>query len=233
MDNILFAIDSTVAAFIAGLVTSVHCAGMCGPLACYLSPKPEDRESFVGVTALYHGGRILSYTLIGMLAGALGMFSLQWVQRYEDSFVRLLPWAMVGFFLVIAFRLDKSLFKPALGNKYIAGLLSRIRRLPRLVSAGTIGLVTPALPCAPLYAVFALALMTQSPARGAEFLFAFALGTIPLLWLVQLGWNRAAGRVSPLTLSRLQRGVAGAAALLIGLRLYFYHADGGLPFCGS
>ena len=46
------------------------------------------------------------------------------------------------------------------------------------------------LPCGPLYAVFALALMTQSPARGGEFLLLSGLGTLPLLWIVQAAFNR-------------------------------------------
>jgi hypothetical protein len=48
-------IDTSAAAFLAGLVTSVHCVGMCGPFSCSWAVKPG--EGFVRNTALYHGGR--------------------------------------------------------------------------------------------------------------------------------------------------------------------------------
>ena len=33
------------AVFVASLLGSLHCAGMCGPLACYIAPKPGSPTS--------------------------------------------------------------------------------------------------------------------------------------------------------------------------------------------
>jgi len=220
-------------AFLAGAVTSLHCAGMCGPLACYLSPKPGSATTFANVAALYQLGRLLSYTLIGAIAGALGMVALGWVDIYQHSLSRFLPWLMVLFFLLVALRLDKLIPQPAGWSRAIARVQIKAQRLPRPMAGLLVGIFTPLLPCAPLYAVFGLALMTQSPARGAEFLLLFGLGTLPLLWLVQAAFSRWQGSISPLLVSRIQRGLALVIALVLGLRLYYFETGQGGLFCGS
>jgi sulfite exporter TauE/SafE len=148
-------------AFLAGLVTSLHCAGMCGPLACYLAPAPGSNSSFSTVTSLYQAGRLISYTLIGALAGALGMVALGWVDIYQQSLSRFLPWILVVFFLLVGLRADKYFPKPAFLGSYLRKLQGKAQSLPRPVAGLAMGILTPLLPCGPLYAVFALALMTQ------------------------------------------------------------------------
>lgn len=220
-------------AFVAGLVTSLHCAGMCGPLACYLAPRPGSKTSFTTVTSLYQLGRILSYTSIGAVAGGLGLVALGWVDIYQQSLSRFLPWVMVLFFLMVAIRVDRFFPKPT----FLAGVLSKAQRraasLPRPVAGLCTGLLTPLLPCGPLYAVFGLALMTQSPIRGAEFLLLFGLGTMPLLWVVQSAFSKWQGRISPVAISRIQRMLALVVAIILGLRLYYFETGQGGLFCGS
>lgn len=220
-------------AFLAGMVTSLHCAGMCGPLACYLAPPPGSRDQFATVTALYQMGRLLSYTLIGALAGGLGMVALGWVEIYQNSLSRFLPWMLVIFFLLVAFRMDKLLLRQGFMGPILAGLRRRVSGLPRPVGGLCMGFLTPLLPCAPLYAVFGLALMTQSPARGAEFLLLFGLGTLPLLWAVQAAFARWQRVVSPVTLSWIQRSLALAVAVILAIRLYFFETGQGGLFCGT
>jgi sulfite exporter TauE/SafE len=220
-------------AFLAGMVTSLHCAGMCGPLACYLAPGPGSKSSFTTVASLYQAGRLISYTAIGAIAGGLGMVTLGWVDIYQHSLSRFLPWLLVLFFLAVAVRLDRWFPKPAFLGPVIGRAQRRFQALPRPFSGLLIGILTPLLPCAPLYAVFGLALMTQSPVRGAEFLLLFGLGTLPLLWAVQAAFSRWQGAISPVAISRLQRGLALAVAVILGIRLYFFETGQGGLFCGS
>lgn len=220
-------------AFIAGMVTSLHCAGMCGPLACYIAPKPGSPSSFTTVASLYQVGRLISYTLIGALAGALGMVALGWVELYQQSLSRFLPWLLVLFFLLVALRVDKYFPKPAFLAPVLMRLQQRAQALPRPLSGLVIGILTPLLPCGPLYAVFGLALMTQSPVRGAEFLLLFGLGTLPLLWAVQAAFSRWQGAISPVAISRIQRGLALVVAVILGLRLYFFETGQHGLFCGT
>ena len=90
------------------------------------------------------------------------------------------------------------------------------------VGGGIVGAVTPLLPCDPLYMVFALALMTQSPVRGAEFLLAFGLGTLHPLWLLQQQYVHWSARLTPKVVGRIRRGVALLAVLVLGARLLVF-----------
>lgn len=220
-------------AFVAGLVTSLHCAGMCGPLACALTPGPGTSTSFTTVASLYQAGRLLSYTLVGALAGGLGLVALGWIDIYQHSLSRFLPWFLVLFFLMVAARADQWIPKPAFAGRWLMRAQQKARGLPRPVAGLVVGLLTPLLPCAPLYAVFGLALMTQSPVRGAEFLLLFGLGTLPLLWVVQAAFARWQGAISPLTVSRIQRVVALVVALVLGIRLYLFETGQSGLFCGT
>jgi len=229
----LTSIDGPLTAFVAGLVTSLHCAVMCGPIALLLAPRKGDDASFLSVTAVYHGTRLLAITLGGALAGGLGLIALSWADLYTRSWAAFLPWILVGFFLLLAFRLDRLLPKhPAIG-----GIWSRITRklfqLPRPVAGAVAGAATPFLPCGPLYLVFGLALVSQSPLRGAEFLLAFGLGTLPLLWIAQHRFSVWQQRFSPQAIDRIQRGGALIAAIVIALRLLFFSPETGGLFCGT
>lgn len=85
--------------------------------------------------------------------------------------------------------------------------------------AALLGLATPLLPCGPLYVMLGLAMANGSAVRGAEFAGAFALGTLPLLWVVQGQMNWLGGKLSPGALRRAQRGLALAAAMVMAWRL--------------
>jgi sulfite exporter TauE/SafE len=211
------AIHTTLGALVVGLVTSVHCVGMCGPIACGLAAMPaSERERMLAATA-YHGSRLVSYALIGGFCGAIGKQPLQWV---FDSPVVILPWIMVGVFLIFAFSWEKRLPRPAFLMRYAARFRFKTARLTPIRSGLALGLLTPLLPCGPLYLLFAASLLSGSGWRGAEFAFAFGLGTVPLLWLAQAQLHRFKRRFSSLTMTRIQRGLALVAALVMMWRLH-------------
>ncbi len=81
------------------------------------------------------------------------------------------------------------------------------------------GLLTPFLPCGPLYLVFGAALLAGSAAKGAEFTLAFGLGTVPLLWLAQHQFHRIRAKLTPLTMGRVRRGLALVTAVVLAVRL--------------
>ncbi len=200
-------IDTTAAAFIAGLVTSVHCAGMCGPLACAVLPGPSPA---------YHGGRFLSYGLIGAVCGGVGAMPSEWLSRGP---VRLLPWLMVALFVMVALGLQPKLPRPLLLQKFLGRLKIASLRRPVWQRAAMLGLLTPLLPCGALFLMFSACLLTGSWIKGFEFATAFALGTVPLLWVAQGAWGHLTKRVQPVTLRRFQRAVALLAAGVLAWRL--------------
>ena len=199
-----------LAALVAGLVTSLHCSGMCGPLACAACVKSNGGGSF-SAAALYHGSRVVSYGVLGFLAGWIG-------REVSDVLLlgtaRWLTWAFVVFFVVVATGLDKRMRIP-LAGAWMARCLGSQDTAP--VRATILGALTPFIPCGPLYMIVAAAALSGSALSGATVLVAFAAGTIPLMFALQSQYFRIGSRLSPLALDRVRRVLA---AVSVGLLLY-------------
>ena len=208
---------TTFAALVAGLATSLHCAGMCGPIACGLGTLAKTEGERLTAASLYHGMRLVSYGLIGAVCGALGRQPLGW---FFDSPAVLLPWVMVAVMLMMAFGLDKKAPRPAVFNRLAARARFKASKFSAFGGAAAMGLLTPLLPCGPLYLVFGAALLAGSAAKGAEFTLAFGLGTVPLLWLAQHSFHRIRARLTPVAMGRLRRGLALATAVVLAWRLH-------------
>lgn len=190
-------------AFVAGVTGSVHCALMCGPLACV----PVSRQREVQPALAWQLGRLTAYALVGFVLGALGRTALLLVRA---DVTPVLPWLMAAGLVLTAFDVGRKL--PAIpGVARLSRLLTRAGlRTPPLARAALLGAATPFLPCGLLYGMFLSALAAGTPTRGALVLGAFALGSAPALAAVQLGAGRFT--VPPL----LRRAVLlGAAGLLI------------------
>ncbi|HWA08502.1 MAG TPA: sulfite exporter TauE/SafE family protein [Opitutaceae bacterium] len=212
----LASIHSPVAAFVAGLITSLHCAGMCGPLACALMPMRGDPVDGRTVATIYHLCRLGAYAALGAIAGGLGRVPLTWISQ---SALRWLPWALVLFFIALALRWDRFLPKLAAPVRLLGRLQPWMRRQSRVGAAAVLGFATPLLPCGPLYFLVTLALLSGSALHGVEFMLAFGLGTVPLLWMAQSHFQWLRMRLSPLWLARLRLGLALSAALVSAWRL--------------
>ncbi|MDQ5980670.1 MAG: uncharacterized protein QG602_3647 [Verrucomicrobiota bacterium] len=209
-------ITGPVTALLAGLVTSLHCAGMCGPLACSLMPARRDEADPHTVATVYHLTRLAGYSLLGALVGGLGRVPLSFV---GESAMRYLPWLLVLFFLAVAVRFDQRLPRlPLLGRAYMA-VSARLRGGSRLKAAALLGFATPLLPCGPLYFVLSLALLSGSALKGTETLLAFGLGTVPLLWFAQANYHLIRVRLGPVWLGRIQTALALAVAAVLVWRL--------------
>jgi len=219
-----------MAAGFAGLVTSVHCAGMCGPIGCAVfglngdRGRADDGASRWAVAAAtfgaYHLGRLLSYSFVGFLAGALGSTV---VAAFAQPLAHVIPWLMVGLIAATVLRVDRWLPKSnALGRAYLR-LARAAGQLPPALRGGGLGLATPLLPCGPLYLLFTVCLFAGDPMTGALYAGAFALGTIPLLLATHAAWLGLGSRVPPRVLRVGQVAVAVIASGIIAWRLI--HAE--------
>jgi uncharacterized protein len=208
--------NSPAAAFVAGVVTSLHCAGMCGPLACALMPVRGDRSDASTVSTIYHVTRLAGYGVLGAIAGGLGRAPLTWISQ---SALRWLPWLLVVFFLALALRWDRFVPKIAAVGKFTWKLQCWMRGRSQIEAAAALGFATPLLPCGPLYLLLALALVSGSALHGVEMMLAFGLGTVPLLWLAQSQFHWVRQKLSPLWLNRTRVALALVTAAVIGWRL--------------
>jgi len=213
-----------LAAFVAGMMTSVHCAVMCGPLGCALlntrnaAPGEMRKAAFC-----YHAARIVSYGVVGASLGAMGAAA---GGIFHTSFSRMLPWVMALLFVVIAFGWERSLPRLPFVSRWLLKINFQATSLPRTRAAALLGAVTPFLPCGPLYLAFGVALVSGSWIAGAFLMASFALGTIPLYALAQFGAWRWQAQLAPSTQIWTRRIFALGSAALVGGRAFFH--DGSL-----
>jgi sulfite exporter TauE/SafE len=205
-----------LAAFVAGVATSVHCTLMCGPLGCALlgsrtAAVQERRQAAL----CYHATRLISYTAIGTLLGAIGMSA---AGIFHASISRLLPWAMVFLFVMLAFGWERKLPQIPFFGRWLFRLKLWSGSLPRNRAAALLGVVTPFLPCGPLYLIFGVALVSGSWLTGATLTASFALGTIPLYALVQVGALQWQAELPASAQLWTRRGLALGSAILVGGR---------------
>jgi hypothetical protein len=132
----------------------------------------------------YHVARIVAYTLLGAVLGALGDRALPALARVSP----ILPWLMAGAFVAMAFAPRRV--APASGVARALAVVTRplaraCARFSPVVRAGALGAATPLLPCGLLHGVALVALAAVSPTGGAAVMGAFALGATPALAFVQ------------------------------------------------
>lgn len=214
-------VNTTAGAFMAGLLTSVHCAGMCGPMACLIGAQRSTDSRHLPFAA-YHGCRIFAYGLLGIAAGFIGREPLQ---ALAGSPLVILPWLLVLALLIIGLGLDRKLPRPKFVMKWLFRSRLRLAQRPPVVAGALLGGLTPLLPCGPLYLIVGLAAVTGSPQAGAEFTMAFAVGTVPLLWLTQFPLAHWRHRLTPSHLAKARAALALISAVVIAWRL-----QGTLPF---
>ncbi len=210
-------VTTTFGALAVGLATSLHCAGMCGPIACGVGTLAKSESERLTAASLYHASRLAAYAVIGAICGAVGREPLHF---FFDSPAVLLPWALVVALLLLASGLDKKIPRPKILSRLTAGARLKASKLSSVGGASAMGLLTPFLPCGPLYAVFIALMASGSAARGAEAALAFGLGTVPLLWLAQHQFHRLRLKLTPVRLARLQRGLALVTAVVLAWRLH-------------
>ena len=189
----------------AGLSGSVHCAVMCGPLAC--AGLPLERGARLRAAGAWHLGRVSAYSTMGALLGGVGGAV---ALTFSASVQPVLPWVLAAGLIATAFDLGRWL-KPIPGVGAIARALTRFgARLSPTLRSGAVGAATPFLPCGLLYGVFLAALAAGSPGHGALLMTCFALGGTAALAATQLP-QLASIRPHPW----LRRGVLLVAAAVL------------------
>ena len=178
-----------IAVLSASLLGSLHCAGMCGGLMFFAlgSDQEQAKGSRTKLQCAYHGGRMLTYTLLGVIAGTIGQAidfggSYLGLQRGAAIFAGVM---MIGFGIITLARIRGI----RIAHVKVPGPLRRfVERAQRAAFSLTpfkralsIGLLTTLLPCGWLYAYAFIAAGTASPFWGGITMIVFWLGTLPVM----------------------------------------------------
>ncbi len=199
-------------ALLTGFVGSLHCIGMCGPLAAALPIGRFPMGQRGLARGLYHAGRLGAYSLLGAVVGTLGQgLLLTGLQRPVSisAGVLLLVWA------VSARAFPGWMQTSPLGRKLMAPF-AKLLRQPTLPHLAGLGFLNGLLPCGSVYVALVGALLMPSPMGGAGYMLAFGLGTLPAM--LSIHW--VVNHLSPYVRQRLSRSLPivtiAVALLLIG-----------------
>lgn len=206
-----------------GLVTGLHCVGMCGPLVLALPGKNQLLGRRWINRLNYHIGRSLVYALLGSIAGVIGQG------------IELFTWqrsvAIAGGTLMVIFavmpRVAHRISIPAPLRKPIDETrVTLFRSLEKNQFTTWLGLgaLNGMLPCGPLYVALAGALATGSSAGGAVFMFLFGMGTAVALSALQALRDRI------LPNSKNLSKVLMITTAVVGVLLVLRGLDLGIPF---
>ena len=170
-------------AFTIGIVGSLHCVGMCGPLAMAMPYKaPTHLQTGLNI-AQYHLGRILTYALLGGLIGLLGKGIFLAGMQQALSII-------TGVLLVIAAFLSLRVTSRMINNSFAQGFYFKVKSgMGRLLKSGSstslllIGMLNGLLPCGLVYMAIVGAMTTGSVINGMAYMALFGAGTVPLVLL--------------------------------------------------
>lgn len=193
-----------ITALTIGLIGSLHCLGMCGPIAVALPLHRNNWLMKITGGLLYNSGRIITYGILGGIFGLLGRgIQLAGLQQWASIILGIVMILSVLFPFVFRekIKIDKML------SGYAGRLIGRFRNLFAKRTLGNllfIGLLNGLLPCGLVYMAIAGAINTNDVLMGVAFMMVFGIGTTPALLLLSLagnvitsGFRKKAARVVP------------------------------------
>ncbi|MCE9613502.1 MAG: sulfite exporter TauE/SafE family protein [Lentisphaerae bacterium] len=209
-------------AFLLGLLGSVHCVGMCGPIALALSGGTASRGRFVAGRCVYNAGRVITYSVLGLVFGLFGhVLSMAGFQQALSIVAGLAMLIGAVIYLTGApgwWHPTGTLGVWTKGMKQLWARLLPGRSIGALLG---VGILNGLLPCGLVYAALAGAAASGNAVGGARFMAVFGLGTFPVMLtvslaghLVQAGLRR---HLQPLVPAAL--GLMAALLILRGLGL--------------
>jgi sulfite exporter TauE/SafE len=212
-------------AFLLGLVGSLHCAGMCGPIAIALPLSNQSWLARISGGLLYNAGRTITYGILGAIFGFAGMgLALGGMQQWASI--------ILGAIMILA------VVVPMLGVAgqkivRISDSATSILKKPfiRLFKARTysslflIGLLNGFLPCGLVYIALAGALVMSKVHQGALYMVFFGLGTIPMMLAISL-----AGNLLSLKIRKRLSKIIPVFIILLGILFILRGLNLGIPY---
>ena len=201
--------------FVASLLGSLHCVGMCGPFAMMAGNANRQGKSLLPAAA-YSGGRLLTYAAVGFLFGALGMALNASIEiadwQQTAAYVAGGMMVLVGL-VVLARQLGIKITLPTIAGP-LQSFLQRqyewvVARSP-VQRAFLIGALSCLMPCGWLYTFALVAAGTGQPLAGAVVMIAFWAGTVPILTALIFGVSRISQPIQ----QRLPYAMAGIVILI-------------------
>jgi uncharacterized protein len=174
---------------IIGLTSNLHCIGMCGPIALAVPLNRENNFTIISGILQYNFGRILTYSILGVLVGAIGITAntfgfLQWLSIITGILLIIYAWRKW-----LGSKIDQKLAIPAV-NQFVSQNIGRLMRSKSPFRLPLLGGLNGLLPCGMVFFALGNALLAGSPSQSALAMAAFGVGTLPSMMIVAFAANR-------------------------------------------
>lgn len=173
-------------ALILGFFGSLHCVGMCGPIALAVPHRKNQWISILVDNLLYNGGRVITYGLMGLVIGLIGK-SLN-LAAYQEI-VSITVGSLLLIYLIVPRKWYSGLTSSGLFTK-ISGkfkhTFANFMRSPKIGSLFVVGLLNGMLPCGLVYIALAASIPVGEVYGPAFYMIIFGLGTFPMMSLVYI-----------------------------------------------
>ncbi|WP_350289244.1 sulfite exporter TauE/SafE family protein [uncultured Croceitalea sp.] len=170
-----------LSAIIMGLLGSLHCVGMCGPIAFMLPVDRTNKTKKFSQVLIYHFGRLLAYGIIGLVFGLLGkglyVFGMQQKLSIAIGILMILI-VIIPYRTFSKYNLSKPIYKVI--SKVKNGLGEALKKKSPDTFL-TIGFLNGFLPCGLVYMALFGAIAMGNALEGSLYMLLFGLGTIPLM----------------------------------------------------
>jgi sulfite exporter TauE/SafE len=213
-----------ITGFILGLTSSLHCIGMCGPIAMAVPVNRKNNWTILLGVLQYNLGRVLTYALLGLFIGSIGLTIhtfgfLQWLSIISGIALILYAWRKW---------LGKS-FHAKLPSINVNGFVSKgigsVLRSKFPFKLPLLGMLNGLLPCGMVYVALMNALLTGTQGSSAFAMIAFGLGTLPSMMAIGF----AAGKMNGALRTKLNAAVPYMLTL-VGFLIILRGMNLGIPF---
>ncbi len=172
-----------------GFLGSLHCIGMCGPIALALPSQSKSKLSFYSGRLLYNLGRVITYSIMGLIIGLIG-------QKINLAGYQQIVSVILGIGILIAVLL------PSRFKNYLIKL-KPVRTVTRILQSSigvlfrkggqsslfAIGVLNGFLPCGFVYVALAGAVAIGNVEKSVLFMALFGIGTIPAMFSASIVTN--------------------------------------------
>jgi len=211
--------------FLLGLAGGFHCVGMCGPIAFILPVNRDSKSSLIFQTFLYHFGRILSYSIIGIIFGFIGK------GLYLAGFQQRLS-VLTGVVMIAIVFIPISIFNKYNFSKPLYAIIGKVKHklgfyLTKKSNKALflIGFFNGFLPCGLVYMALIGSISTGNSIEGALYMALFGLGTTPLMTSAVL-----LGNFVNLSVRKKIQKVIPVFVVIIGLLFILRGLGLGIPY---
>jgi sulfite exporter TauE/SafE len=169
-------------ALLMGFTGSLHCAGMCGPIMWVLPFQLFTGYRKILALTLYHAGRISVYALLGIILHSFRSLFEPRLQQYVSVALGI-SLLIIG---ILSFLPNNSLKLNMPWAAYVKKHLGRVVGRPHMGMITLSGILNGLLPCGLVYMALSASVTATSPAQSALMMYAFGLGTMPMLLSITL-----------------------------------------------